>query len=90
MPLPTSSLFPVVGGLLVATLCLSMFLPIGLTCHETCIECQGKGTVTCTTCRGSGKCWFCEGTGKIWRMPEDGWCAAYSGSGGFYTCEGLC
>lgn len=32
---------------------------------ETCSNCNGKKTVTCKTCSGTGKCTVCNGTGKV-------------------------
>jgi hypothetical protein len=87
--LRSSSLFPLIAFLLfVSLLIFLLILPIDYTYDETCPTCQGKGTVTCESCHGSGKCWVCDGTGKIWYMPGDGWCAACQGTGICPTCGG--
>jgi len=84
--LQASSAYPLMASLLIASLFISLFiLPIGYTYEETCTACQGRGTVTCESCHGSGKCWVCDGTGRIWYM-NDGWCAFCQGTGRCPTC----
>lgn len=88
--LQASSLYPAVATLSVLSLLFSVFvLPIGYTFNETCPGCQGRGTVACETCKGSGKCWVCGGDGIIDYMPPgDQWCAACQGTGRCYVCVG--
>jgi len=71
----------------IALVVLAFALPKTYSWSENCSNCQGKGTVVCTTCHGSGVCWICGGTGKISYMNDE-YCMACQGTGKCYACEG--